>query len=528
MRNHHRTTGFLLALFAALAFFVKLGTFDVLNQAMLSFVTAFRADWLTSFFAFWTILFNPLWAAILFAGAIVLLFIFISRHAAAMMAASVVLAALAETVLKALFQVSRPLTPLFPVSGWSFPSGHSAAVAAFCTALYLVLSPYIASRERKFLLATGLSLISLFVGASRIYLAAHWTTDVIEGLLLGLLVSMACYAVSVKFGMLPPRRGPVILDGKKARDAIALRLGGEVSRAAAAGLPVPTLAIIQIGDKPESTAYIRQKKLFGERIGCRVIHERLPESASERDLTSLIAGLNANVSVHGVIVQIPLPAHLSVPEVKDRILAAVAPEKDVDGLGPVSVKALEEGKPNFIPATARGVLGLLDFYKIPLSGQRVVVVGRSALVGKPTALALMNRGATVMVCHSKTPVLSQETRRAVIVVVAVGKPGLIGAAEVAPGQVIVDVGINAVSMPVMQSGGAFRPPAHGAAGSETLLAKLQEEVPKRKLVGDVDFVAVSPVVRAISPVPGGVGPMTVACLFENVLEAWKRQVAGKH
>ena len=185
---------------------------------------------------------------------------------------------------------------------------------------------------------------------------------------------------------------------------------------------------------------------------------------------------------------------------KEKIIAAIDPAKDVDGLTPWNQKMLLENKKGFVPATAKGVISLLDFYKIPIEGKKAVVVGRSSLVGKPIALSLLKRNATVTVCHKKTRNLSQETKSSVILVVAAGSPKLIGKNGVSRGQVVVDVGINSV-------GGK----------------KLLDEVPKRKIVGDVDFDAVKKIVKAISPVPGGVGPMTVVSLFENLVEACENQ-----
>lgn len=282
----------------------------------------------------------------------------------------------------------------------------------------------------------------------------------------------------------------MLLEGKKARDHYATILSKRI-----AGFSVPpTLCIIQVGKKEESTLYIEQKKKFGAKVGARVIHEQFPEDISEQRLLEIIAEKNSDDSIHGIIIQMPLPPHLSV----ENLCSAILPKKDVDGLGRVNMELLEKGLPTHVPATARGILSLLNFYNISVSGKKVVVVGRSRLVGKPTALLLKNLGAEVVVCHRGTGPLSQHTKSAVILVVAAGHPGLIGKNEVSQGQTVVDVGINTV-----------------------IGEKLEEEIPKRKIVGDVSFDEVFPIVENISPVPGGVGPMTVLSLFENLADAFE-------
>ena len=279
-----------------------------------------------------------------------------------------------------------------------------------------------------------------------------------------------------------------ILDGRVVRDNLAQNLKEKIARLKAK----PKLAIIQVGNLAESTAYIKQKKAFGVSIGASVEHLQFESTVEEKDLLLKIASLNQDKSVHGIIIQLPLPENLN----RGKLIEAIAPEKDVDGLTSRNVKALEAGNSSgLIPATAKGIMTLLDYYKIPVLGKRVVVVGRSNLVGKPTALALLNRGATVTVAHSQTPNLPQVTKLAEILIVAIGKPKFINAEYVSKGQVVIDVGINAPK-------------------------KLDEEIPGKKLVGDVDFESVSKIVSAISPVPGGVGPMTVVSLFENLILAY--------
>jgi len=283
-----------------------------------------------------------------------------------------------------------------------------------------------------------------------------------------------------------------ILEGISLRDATIQRLSERVKL-----MSVPlTLAVIQIGDRADSTSYIKAKKSFGEKIGARVIHEVLPEKATGEAVIAQIVKYNADQSVQGIIVQLPLPVHLD----QHTILEAIDPKKDVDGLTGVHTQELwEDGSEIVLPATTRGILALLDCYQIPVEGKKVVIVGRSVLVGKPTAMAFLNRNATVTICHRGTKNLEEETRRADILVVAIGKARFITADFVRAGQVVIDVGINTL--------------ADG---------KLQEEVGKRKLVGDVDFESVSKIVSAVSPVPGGVGAMTVASLFENLLDLAQR------
>jgi methylenetetrahydrofolate dehydrogenase (NADP+)/methenyltetrahydrofolate cyclohydrolase len=285
-----------------------------------------------------------------------------------------------------------------------------------------------------------------------------------------------------------------ILDGKLVRDKIAQELSEQISKLD----PKPKLAIFQLGDVPESNTYISQKIKFGEKIGAIVEHLKLPESTSQDELIKKIQNLNSDSSVHGIIVQLPIPQNLD----REAVIESVDPKKDVDGQTSRNIKLLIEGQDTFIPATTKGILTLLDHYSIDPAGKHVVVVGRSTLVGKPTALAFLNRDATITVCHKKTGNLAAVTKTADILVVAVGKINLITADHVTKNQVIIDVGINVVEG-----------------------QKLEDEIPKRKLVGDVDFENVSKIVKAISPVPGGAGPMTVASLFQNLLQAYKNQYA---
>lgn len=245
---------------------------------------------------------------------------------------------------------------------------------------------------------------------------------------------------------------------------------------------VPTLAIIQVGNRDDSNSYIASKKKFGEEIGVKVLHIVFDENVHENEIITKIKELNDDKNINGIIVQIPLPVHID----KDKIINTINPGKDVDGLTSTS---------RFISATTLGIISLLNYYKIPLEGKKVTIVGRSSLVGKPTMLALLNEDATVTICHSKTENLKEHTQNADILIVAIGRPKFINHEFVSSGQIIIDVGTNIVDLPA-QAG--------------------------KKIVGDVDFDDVSDIVSAITPVPGGVGQMTVLSLFENVLKSCKK------
>lgn len=287
----------------------------------------------------------------------------------------------------------------------------------------------------------------------------------------------------------------ILLDGKKVRDEIAKTLREKI----AAFSSTPKLVIIQVGEVKESSAYIQQKKVFGESIGALVEHMQFPDSVSERELVSRIAELNTTSAVHGIIVQLPIPEHLN----REKIINVIAPEKDVDGLTQTNVALLASGKEGgLIPATARGIVSLLRFYGVTIRGKNIAVLGRSALVGRPAAFLLKHEGGRVTICHSQTPNTREITKKNDIIVVAIGKPRYITREFVSAGQVVVDVGINSVRG-----------------------EKFEEELPQRKIVGDVDFDAVKDVVAAISSVPGGVGPMTVASLFQNLVEAYEKQIS---
>ena len=273
-----------------------------------------------------------------------------------------------------------------------------------------------------------------------------------------------------------------LLSGTIVRDALIPSLISKIKSLS----HVPKLAIIQVGDRPDSTSYIKAKQAFAKKIGVetRLIH--FIENISQDELIEVIQNNNNDQSVCGIIVQLPLPPHIN----RSIIIEAINPSKDIDGLTSVNYSKLLVGDHSaIVPATARGVRELIEHYHLVLSGKKVAVVGRSRLVGTPVAIFCKNAGADVIVCHSKTPDLVHETRQADIVIVAVGKPGLIGANHLKVGAIVIDIGISKMS-----------------DGS---------------LKGDVDYDSVKDIVSAISPVPGGVGPMTVLALFENLVDSCK-------
>lgn len=273
----------------------------------------------------------------------------------------------------------------------------------------------------------------------------------------------------------------VLIDGKKIQTEIKEELRGKI-----ATLDKPlTLAIVQIGELEESNRYIKHKKKFAEELGVNVVHEQFPNDVTEEVLINKIKDLNQNEDVDGIIVQLPLPQTINT----ERVIETIKPEKDVDGQTSKNYFSLIQNKEGIIPATARGILILLEKYGINVEGKNVVVLGRSNLVGKPTALSLLNKNATVTICHSKTVNEPEITRNADILISAVGKPRFATKDFVKRDQVVIDVGINVLT----EDGGP-------------------------KLVGDIDFENVKDEVGYISPVPGGVGPMTIAGLFLNLFE----------
>jgi len=278
----------------------------------------------------------------------------------------------------------------------------------------------------------------------------------------------------------------IILDGK----AVAARIQGEVATAAAAlraerGV-VPTLAVVLVGEDPASKIYVRRKTQACREAGIEARDHLFPEGISESALLALVRELNGARDVHGILVQLPLPKDIN----EARVLDAIDPAKDVDGFHPENLGRLFIGQPLVVPGTPAGVMAILEHYGIGLRGRLATVVGRSRIVGKPVAQLLLAEDATVIMAHSKTPDLAAVTRQADVLVVATGRAHLVGAAHVKPGATVIDVGVN--------------------------------RLPDGKLAGDVDFAAVSPIASAITPVPGGVGPTTVAMLMRNTLRACRR------
>jgi len=273
---------------------------------------------------------------------------------------------------------------------------------------------------------------------------------------------------------------------------IARQIRGEVaSRAAglAAAGHLPALAVILVGSDPASQIYVKHKVKACEEAGIRSLLETCAENLSESDLLARIAALNADPSVHGILVQMPLPKHISAA----RVIEAISPLKDVDGYSVESAGRLVAGLPGFRPCTPWGCMKLIESTGIDLRGKHAVVIGRSNTVGKPMALMLLTADATVTVCHSRTPDLAAHTRSADVVVVAVGRTHTLTGAMVKPGAVVIDVGMN-----------------RNAAG---------------KLCGDVDFASVAEVAGWVTPVPGGVGPMTIAMLLSNTVDSAQRSRA---
>ena len=279
-----------------------------------------------------------------------------------------------------------------------------------------------------------------------------------------------------------------IIDGKKVSAHLREQIRNDVSRFIEEHGVTPGLAVVLVGEDPASTVYVRNKQKACLECGINSIQITLPADISETDLLSEITRLNSDTSVHGILVQLPLPRHIS----EDNVINAISPDKDVDAFHPVNVGKIMTGKYEFLPCTPAGIMSLLDYYGIELEGKSCVVVGRSNIVGKPMAHLLLERNATVTVCHSRTVDLPSITRGADVVVVAIGRAGFLTADMVKPGAVIVDVGINR-----LESG---------------------------KLSGDVAFDEVMPLASFITPVPGGVGPMTITTLLRNTLRAAERLV----
>lgn len=278
-----------------------------------------------------------------------------------------------------------------------------------------------------------------------------------------------------------------IIDGK----TIAADIKAELAEKAKQLNYIPCLAVIQVGDDPASQVYIRNKQKACEEIGFKSIIFKHPANESEYNLINSIECLNSNPEIHGILVQLPLPKHIN----EEKIIAAINPKKDVDAFHPTNVGKIMLGNYDFLPCTPAGVMELLKHSNIDPAGKECVVIGRSNIVGKPMAHLLMQANGTVTVCHSRTKNLAEACKRADILVCAIGKPKFVTGDYIKPGAVVIDVGIN------------------------------RDE--NGKLCGDVDFEAVRDIAAYITPVPGGVGPMTVAMLMKNTLKAAELQIIKK-
>jgi methylenetetrahydrofolate dehydrogenase (NADP+) / methenyltetrahydrofolate cyclohydrolase len=281
-----------------------------------------------------------------------------------------------------------------------------------------------------------------------------------------------------------------IIDGKALAQEIRQGIAKDVEALVENTGVRPGLAVVLVGDDPASAVYVRNKKKACDNAGLHVADHALPATTTQEDLLKLIAQLNADPKIHGILVQLPLPSQID----SQAVLNAVSPDKDADGFHPYNIGRLVEGSPLFVPCTPKGVIQMIESTGQAIEGKRAVVLGRSNIVGKPVAMLLMHRHATVTICHSRTKDLPGMCREADILVAAIGKAQFVKADMVKPGAVVIDVGINRLD--------------------------------DGRLVGDVDFEPVKERASWLSPVPGGVGPMTIAMLLANTVEAAKRIAKG--
>ena len=277
-----------------------------------------------------------------------------------------------------------------------------------------------------------------------------------------------------------------IIDGKALALSIREQIGKDVADLLNTTGVKPGLAAILVGDDPASAVYVRNKKTACDKAGLYVDEYKLPVKTTQNELLALIDKMNADPKIHGILVQLPLPEHIN----SKVVLEAVSPEKDADGFHPFNVGRLVEGHPVFVPCTPKGVMKMIDITGQKIEGKRAVVIGRSNIVGKPVALLLMHANATVTVCHSRTKDLAAVCREANIVIAAIGRPQFVTRDMIREDAIVIDVGINRTD--------------------------------EGRLVGDVDFESVKEQAGWITPVPGGVGPMTIAMLLQNTLESAKR------
>ncbi len=283
-----------------------------------------------------------------------------------------------------------------------------------------------------------------------------------------------------------------IISGKELSAKMKAEMAEKVAGFPAKYGRVPHLAVILVGDDPASHSYVKGKAKASEVVGIKNTTILRPADISEKELLDIIAELNADEGVDGILVQLPLPKHIN----EERIISAIDKSKDVDGFHPLNVAALWMKQPCTVACTPKGIIRMLDEAGVEISGKRAVVIGRSQIVGLPASKLLLDRNATVTICHSKTKNIGEITRQAEILVVAIGRPKFVTADMVSPGTVVIDVGVN-------------RNPETG------------------KLCGDVDFDGVEPKASVITPVPGGVGPMTITCLMENTIECFLRKMDKK-
>jgi len=279
----------------------------------------------------------------------------------------------------------------------------------------------------------------------------------------------------------------ILIDGKKVSAEVRNRLAEETKILKEKTGKEPGLATVLVGDDPASAVYVRNKNKTCRELGFQSFENQLSSDTTEEQLLNLIDDLNSNPNVHGILVQLPLPDQVD----SEKILQAIDPKKDVDGFHPVNVGKLVVGNALLTPCTPTGIIELLDHYGIEISGKHAVIVGRSNIVGKPVSMLLLQRNATITICHSRTKNLEEVTRGADILIAAVGRPHFVTENMVSEGAVVIDVGINRVD---------------------------------GKLTGDVEFEPVSKKASYITPVPGGVGPMTIALLMENTLKAFKDSI----
>ncbi len=287
-----------------------------------------------------------------------------------------------------------------------------------------------------------------------------------------------------------------IIDGKAIAATIRAEIAEEVAQMKAAHGVVPGLATVLVGDRKDSQTYVRMKKKACAEVGITSFGYDLPGDASQEEVIQLVRELNANPDIDGILVQLPLPGHID----EEAVLSEIDITKDVDGFHPVNIGrlAMKGRKPLFVPCTPRGIIELLDRTGIEIEGKQAVVLGRSNIVGLPVSMLLLHRNATLTICHSRTRNLPEVTRRADILVAAIGRAEMVRGDWIKPGAAVIDVGVNAVDDPTAKKG--------------------------YRLVGDVNFEEAKEVAGYITPVPGGVGPMTIAMLLKNTLDARKRRL----